>query len=75
MLESLGTLENLVHRNTMIGVLCSQKYYLFNFVNSYYEIYGEWFLYYSPILMEKYILTISGWRLLSCRWDVVELDE
>nr|DAS88995.1 MAG TPA: hypothetical protein [Caudoviricetes sp.] len=22
--------------------------------------------------MEKYILTISGWRLLSCRWDVVE---
>ena len=53
MLESLGTLENLVHRNTMIGVLCSRKYYLFNFVNSYYEIYGEWFLYYSPILMEK----------------------
>jgi hypothetical protein len=21
------------------------------------------------------ILTISGWRLMSCRWGVVELDE
>ena len=41
MLESLDILENLVHRNTMIGVLCSQKYYLFNFVNSYYDFYGE----------------------------------
>ena len=44
MLESLDILENLVHRNTMIGVLCSQKYYLFNFVNSYYDFYGEWFI-------------------------------
>ena len=54
MLESLGTLENLVHRNTMIGVLCSQKYYLFNFVNSYYDFYGEWFYNCSPINLEKY---------------------
>lgn len=53
MLESIGTLENIVHRMTTSELLCSQNDYVFNFVNSYYEIYGEWFYNYSPILMEK----------------------
>nr|DAS11921.1 MAG TPA: hypothetical protein [Caudoviricetes sp.] len=41
MLESLGTLENLVHRMTTSELLCSQNDYVLYFVNSYYNFYGE----------------------------------